>query len=109
MHMGQYDLAICRGIVLLNSLNYWRKPDYSWRRYIDIACVYPVLGYSMNSALRAPYGREYFIVQTIGCICFPIGIYYYHKGHWWTSVYFHCGLHIISGLANIIVSIPFAY
>lgn len=41
-----YDCAIMPGIVLATSLNYWRHPDFGWRRYVDIICVQ--IGLSWN-------------------------------------------------------------
>lgn len=104
LYKGQYSLAAQRAIILLNSINYWRYPDYSWRRYIDIICIYPILAYHINYGLTSKYRTQYFIINTIGLACFPIGVYYYEMNDWWKSTYYHCALHIITNIANIILS-----
>jgi len=37
--MGKWDLFLVPLGVGLTSVNYWRRPDYGWRRFIDIAYV----------------------------------------------------------------------
>ena len=39
IYNGYYCLSICPGGVFLTSINYWRHPDYSWRRYLDMTYV----------------------------------------------------------------------
>ena len=36
IYNGYYYMSIYPGGVFLTSINYWRKPDYSWRRYLDM-------------------------------------------------------------------------
>ena len=35
-----YSLSYVTGGVFLTSINYWKHPDYSWRRYVDIFLSY---------------------------------------------------------------------
>ena len=47
---GHYAMAIIPGSVFITSVNYWRKPDYSWRRTVDI---YLVKGSMLYQTFRA--------------------------------------------------------
>lgn len=53
--LGVYDCAFPPGIVLVTSLNYWRHPDFGWRRYVDIICVQAGMWWQV---LRAVDARE---------------------------------------------------
>ena len=39
IYRGYYDLACVPGGVWLTSINYWKKPMYSYRRTLDIVVV----------------------------------------------------------------------
>ena len=103
LHRGHYSLAIVPGSVFLNSINYWRYPDYSWRRYLDIGntgimLIYQCyMGYNLRWAVP-----HYFIIFTAAGL-YPIGVYYHSIGETWLSVYVHCILHILANAANIVL------
>ena len=44
-YRNYYDFAFVTGIVFLTSINYWRNPINSYRRYIDITAVNTALFY----------------------------------------------------------------
>jgi hypothetical protein len=75
--------------VFLTSINYWRHPDYSWRRYIDMASVKCSLVYHSYYSHKSKYQRYYIFYNLVAILCYKISIYYYSKNDNWKSTYFH--------------------
>ena len=101
---GHYDMVLVPGGVFLTSINYWRKPDYSWRRYADMCYVTGALSYQMLRSCKSQYGGVYVILTTVSAIYFyPLGIYYFTRGKYWHSAYAHSMIHILGNVANIIL------
>ena len=103
LYMGHHTLAIVPGSVFLNSVNYWRKPDYSWRRYLDMSNAVSMGVYQYYMAYGAQYGIAYYVISGLGASMYPVGVYYYKKGDTWTSVYFHGLFHVLCNIANVIL------
>jgi len=103
LYRGHYDLALVPGGVFLTSINYWRKPDYSWRRTLDIVYVKSALMYQNYIALNAEYGKLYIAMMILTVCFYPVGIYFYKHEKYWHSTYAHSVLHIGGNLANVIL------
>lgn len=88
-------------VVFLTSINYWRHPDYSWRRYLDMAVVNSSLIYQSYYSHKSKYQGYYFFYTLIAITCYKISINYYHKNDYWKSTYFHCLLHIFANISLI--------
>jgi hypothetical protein len=96
-------LATTSFAVFSTSLNYWRKPDYSWRRYADMFCVvFSVLSHLYYAWLGSCWHR-YFPLCFCACALFPLGQYYYRRGNWWCSTFAHLSLHILGNIANVVL------
>lgn len=100
---GYYGLSICPGGVFLTSINYWKYPDYSWRRYLDMSYVKLALIYQLYKAYGCQYMVQYYSLMFLATSMYPLGIYYYKKNLFWHSTYAHCTLHIIANIANIVL------
>ena len=98
-----YMISLCPASVFLTSINYWQKPDYSWRRYLDMFCVKLALSCQMIKAYQSEYQIEYYALMFFAIGFYPLGIYYYKKKNYWYSTYAHCALHIFANIANIIL------
>jgi hypothetical protein len=103
MTNGYYIISICPGGVFLTSINYWRKPDYSWRRYIDMAYLSVALLYQVYKAYNSQYMIHYYTLMVIAISFYPLGVYYYKQKLYWHSTYAHCGLHIMANIANVVL------
>ena len=103
VYNGYYRLAFYPGGVFITSINYWRKPDYSWRRYLDIVYVHYSLLTQSYLVYNAQYSMEYYILSFIACCCFILGVYYYKKKLYWYSTYAHCGVHLFGNIANVVL------
>ena len=101
--LGKFDLAIGPMAIFLTSINYWYHPDYSWRRYLDMAVVTTALTYHLYRAYFAENGLVYYVLIVIALSCFQIGQYYYSNKKEWESTVSHAGLHVIGNIANIIL------
>lgn len=103
IYNGYYKMSMYPGGVFLTSINYWRKPDYSWRRYLDIGYVKFALASQLYNAYGAQYGREYYTVTLIAVCFYALGVYCDKKSLHLYSTYAHCMLHIIANIANFIL------
>ena len=103
IHNKHYDLAIVPGGVFLTSINYWRKPDTSWRRYIDISYVSLSLAYQSLRAYNAQNSRLYYSLVCVGIANYCVGIYYFNKKYYWKSIYYHAALHIAIATSNSVL------
>ena len=102
LYQNQYIFAIMDACVLLTSINYWRKPDYSWRRYLDMTIVKIALVYHCIVAYNNTC-TMYYIITSIAILCYIISIYYYKINKNWKSTFFHVLLHIIGNIGNIVL------
>jgi hypothetical protein len=102
-NQGYYDLAIVPGGVWVTSINYWRKPDYSWRRYVDIGYVHTALLYQMLRAQESEHRRMYYTVLAMGCLFFPFGVYFHQNMHLRRSTLCHLLVHLLGNVSNVIL------
>jgi len=100
---NHYHLAICPGSIFITSIYYWKNPDYSYRRYLDMVVVKTSIIYQYYMSYNAQYMIIYNIILTLGILGYIIGIYYYHKKDYWKSTYADISLHILENIANIIL------
>jgi hypothetical protein len=103
IYQGYNDLAIVPGGVLITSLNFWRHPDYSWRRTLDMNYVRVALSYQLLRSYNSEYVTEHLLLMIFAVSCFPISWKYYNNGEWWISVYIHSLVHIIANIGNVIL------
>ena len=86
--------------VFLTSINYWRHPDYSWRRYLDMATVKCSLFYQGYYSYRCKYRKYYYFYTVLAILCYKISIYYHHKDNW-KSTYFHSLVHVFANASIV--------
>ena len=98
-----YGIALLPGGVFITSINYWRKPDYSWRRYFDISYVIFALNYQIILSYKVQYYKEYYLLTFCGIGFFILGVNYYKKKNYWMSTYCHIMLHVMANIGNIIL------
>jgi hypothetical protein len=103
LHNRHFALALCPGSVFLTSINYWRKPDYSWRRYLDMCVVKCALSYQLYAAYGSSHMLQYYALTGAAVGFYGLGIYYYKKNLHWHSTYSHCLLHVVANIANVIL------
>jgi len=112
LYKRHYDMALVPAGVFLTSVNYWRKPDYSWRRYVDMSCVTVSLSYQMFRAYKSENAKMYYFLVFLSICSFEIAKYYYRRKLYWHSAYAHSMLHIIANLSNFVLysgNIPSIY
>jgi hypothetical protein len=102
---SHYGLAVLPGGCFITSINYWRSPDYSWRRYVDIVVVNYSIVYQTYYAYyhKAENFQTSFLFMQTGAFCFLLGVYFYEKKQYWLSTYCHALLHFFANIANIIL------
>lgn len=124
LYMHLFDLALVPAVVLFTSVNYWRRPDYSWRRYVDIITVQLAVYYQVARAVEAPtpYRHGFYCALSFACLAFIIAMIYYVRpsnGKWraflknnpqkrqWLkiSTFWHAQCHIFGNVANAVLYI----
>ena len=96
-------IVVCPFGVWLTSINYWRKPDYSWRRYLDIVYVHCAVFNHICYAYYSQYKYQYYFLLSIGIMYYHLGCYYYSKNNYELSTICHGRLHIYANLANMVL------
>ena len=99
-HPSQAFLAIC---VFLTSVNYWYKPDYSWRRYLDIAVVCLSLSYQAFVARNAEHRVVYYTINSVAITSFLASRHFYQQKRWWASTLLHANLHLLANVSQCIL------
>ena len=102
-YRGHYNLVVVPGSVFLSSIHYWKKPDYSYRRYLDMTVVKSAVIYQHYIAYNAEYANMYYTILCIAMLSYPVGVYYYNKKDYWKSTYAHMMLHIMANIGNIVL------
>lgn len=103
IYRGHYSLSMVAGSVLLTSLNYWRLPNSSFRKYLDMSVVGVSLSYQLLRSIGAQHASLHYLLMMISLACYPVGIYFYNIGDYWASTYIHSALHVIANISNMVL------
>jgi len=103
IYRGYYDLSAVPLGVWLTSINYWRHPDYSWRRYFDMAYVHLAMIFQIWRAVGAENMKEYYILLAVACLFFPIGVYFHQNNNQWGSTICHGQVHVFGNISNFVL------
>jgi hypothetical protein len=103
-HRAHYDLCLIATCVFLTSINYWRRPDYSWRRYADLGAVFVGTTYESIRARNAEHRVAFFTLNTIAVASFLVAIHLYNQKRWWASTLWHANIHLTANAALLIVA-----
>jgi hypothetical protein len=103
---GHFDLCLVPFGVWFTSILYWFHPDYSWRRYFDMAYVHFALGYQLFRAVGAEHMFAYYTLS-FGAVSFFIFGLLLYKYSLWGSTLCHGMVHILGNLANIVLYLGF--
>lgn len=105
-----YKMSHCDFVVLplgvwVTSINYWRKPDDSWRRYMDIFYAHFAVVYQGLRAYGAQYQFPFYVLFVLSAISYGLGIYYKVKGYGngWNSTLCHGNAHILANVGCFIL------
>ena len=101
---GHYNLVVVPIGVWITSINYWRSPDYSWRRYMDIYFVHISLSYHLFLSLHAEYRFQYWVCLGAAIAFYPLGCYLHlHNESLSLSTLCHGMVHILGNVSNVIL------
>lgn len=101
LYRQHYNLIVVPGAVFLTSINYWRRPTYSWRRYLDMTAVKTTMVYQIYVGYNAQFINRCLVCWSLGVIVYLLSIYYHKRGQNWLSTYLHMLLHIFANLGNV--------
>ena len=103
LYMKLYIISIFTGSIFLTSINYWKKPTYSYRRTLDIVVVTTTISCQHYLAYNSQYQEIYYFLFLIAKILYLLGKYYYNKKEYLISTYLHISFQAISNFATIIL------
>ena len=101
---GHFDMCWVPWLVLASSLNYWRAPSKSWRRALDIGCVFVGIGWNFYRAAGAQYGVAHYVIAAIGMLGYLLGLYcdaLHNNRVLWPSTLLHVLVHLCGNAANV--------
>ena len=103
LYMKLYLISIFPGSIFLTSINYWKKPMYSYRRTLDIVVVTTSISCQHYLAYNSQYQEIYYFLFLIAKILYLLGKYYYNKKEYLISTYLHISFQAISNFATVIL------
>lgn len=103
LYMKLYWISLIPFSVFCSSLLYWHKPDYSWRRYVDITIVQIGFITQLYLSINTDIMYVYFTLSFINVLLFLIGIELYNRFYLWESVITHSFIHFIGNINNILL------
>lgn len=91
-----YEGMVVTGLVFVCSINYWRRPTYSWRRTMDICNTMSCLVYQTWRSTFAPTMTAYLALTYFGVACYLIGSS--RMGDW---TKWHVCVHVFGNAGNV--------
>jgi hypothetical protein len=91
---GKFGLGagVCVGSYF--AQNYWRDPQYGWRRNVDMAwlqvLIWSHLWYVSQSQVLVPYLE----IQSLGVLFYALSWYHLKKGELWHATVYHGAVHL---------------
>ena len=85
------------------SILYWWHPDYSWRRYLDIAIVNSSLLTQHILVYNAEHAVPYYVFCLTGAGSYVLSIFFYRANEFWASTIAHAALHILTNIGTLIL------
>lgn len=98
-----YTLSCIPGSVFLTSILYWQRPDYSWRRTVDMAVVNTALVMNCYVAWWAQRGWFYYGITSFAVCLYIVARELYKRGYLLESTVCHAGLHLFANIANLVM------
>ena len=96
---GHYDMCIMVIIVQFTSILYWSKPEYNWKRNLDMVCANGTVLYHCVRAYGSDNSILFYIFTSFGVLCYFYSWKYYYQNEYWYSTYLHSAVHVFFNIA----------
>ena len=93
---------MCAGVTF-TSVNFWRNPDFSWRRELDIHFVRLSILYHLIRAYKSENRNTYYILTGSAITFYPIGVYFFIKKKYKYFMISHILVHILGDVSNLVL------
>lgn len=100
LYFKLYDFTLLTSCVMITSLNYWKYPIRNWRRTLDINIVTLTFLYKFYRSYYSNTKYIYYLSNLLGIVFYIMAKKSICKNK--SSIY-HCGIHIVSNIGNIIL------
>jgi len=102
-YKGHGWLCMLPGSTWITSVIYWWYPDFSWRRYLDIAVVLITLSIQHIIAYNAEHSVTYYVFCLCGGCFFIMSQFFYMCNEHWASAVSHGFLHIMTSIGTMVL------
>jgi hypothetical protein len=85
-------LGVCVGSFL--AQNYWRDPQYDWRRLVDMAWLQVLIWSHLWYVCQSPIMVPYLGIQTMGVLCYAVSWHHLKQNNMWRATLCHAGVHL---------------
>lgn len=100
---GYWDLASFSLGGAITSVLYWTRPDYSWRRTLDVNFIRAAMLYHCLRGYNAEKGKIYLLINGVIIVLYITETQLYLKKRYWLFTYSHIFLHILANTSNLIL------
>ena len=98
-YRGYYDFTISTMMVQIASIVYWHKPEYNWKRNLDMFIAIGSIVYHCIRAYKSECHVQFYSFTTLGTICYFTSWKVYKQNKIWSSVYLHSSVHLLYNIA----------
>jgi len=102
-YRGYYVLSCIPGLVFVSSILYWQRPDYSWRRRLNMAVINTALLMNCYVAWWAQQGWLYYGITSFAVCLYILAKVSYRRGYLLHATLYHIGLYLFGNIANIVM------
>lgn len=99
LYHGHYDIFVLITIVQFTSILYWSKPQYNWKRNVDMIASNATVLYHCVRAYGSENGILFYTFTSLGAFCYCLSWKYLYQNKYWHSTYLHSGVHIFFNMA----------
>jgi hypothetical protein len=84
--------GVCVGSYL--AQNYWRDPQYDWRRIVDMAWIQLLIWSHLWYVCRSQVLVPYLGIQSLGVLFYAVSWYHLKRGQLWRATLYHGAVHL---------------
>ena len=77
----QYFMSVVLGLLTITSFNFWRKPNYSWRRIVDRIYAKIAFAICFINGIRYSYLDPLIITEWVAFVAFVAFVYCYYMSN----------------------------
>jgi len=93
--------AVCIAAVVAHM--FWWKPQYNWRRTLDMVLIHSLLVWHAYTALYSEVKLLYYSITVLGMVLYLLGWYTLKRGDSWLATFLHMGVTACANLSLLVL------